>query len=186
MLAPSDRAGGLHAGLGMGEGPGREPGRQSARPAVPSQAAGEEPRRAECVAGRSVHRLRQANQAPGVQGADDLGGVPGRTREPDGAARALRRLRREGGQGQHHLPDHGRSQPLQRRCAGRRPDGAGALPCRTHRRAAGRRGGRRPPAPVPARPDHLRSLALPAGSDEEARRLAQRRPVQGLGSAARA
>ena len=39
-------------------------------------------------------------------------------------------------QGQHHLPDHGRSQPLQRRCAGRRPDGAGALPCRAHRRAA--------------------------------------------------
>ena len=50
----------------------------------------------------------------------------------------------------------------------------------------GRRGGRRPSAPLPARPDHLRSLALSAGSDEEARRLAQRRSVQGLGSAARA
>jgi len=31
-----------------------------------------------------------------------------------------------------------------------------------------------------ARPDHLRSLALPAGADEEARRLAQWRAVQGL------
>ena len=60
----------------------------------------------------------------------------------------VRRLRREGGQGQHHLPDHGRSQSLQRRCAGRRPDGAGALPCRTHRRAVRRRGGRRSPAPA--------------------------------------
>ena len=35
--------------------------------------------------------------------------------------------------------------------------------------------GCRPPAPLPARPDHLRSLALSAGSGEEARRLAQRR-----------
>ena len=51
-------------------------------------------------------------------------------------------------QGQHHLPDHGRSQSLQRRCARRRPDGAGALPCRTHRRAAGRRGRRRSSAPA--------------------------------------
>ena len=42
------------------------------------------------------------------------------------------------------------------------------------------------PRQLPARPDHLRSLALPAGADEEARRLAQRRAVQGLGSAARA
>src|SRR5260221_278568 len=40
-------------------------------------------------------------------------------------------------------------------------------------------------APLPARSDHLRSLALSAGSDQEARRLAQQRPVQGLGSAAR-
>ena len=46
---------------------------------------------------------------------------------------AVRRLRREGGQGQHHLPDHGRSQPLQRRCARRRTDGAGALARRAHR-----------------------------------------------------
>ncbi len=36
-------------------------------------------------------------QASGVQGSDDLGGVPGRTRQPDGTARAVRRLRREGG-----------------------------------------------------------------------------------------
>jgi hypothetical protein len=59
------------------------------------------------------------------------------------------------------------------------------FPCRTHRRSAGRRDRRRPSAPVPARPDHLRSLALSAGTDEEARRLAQWRPVQGLGSAIR-
>ena len=35
--------GGLHPCGRLGEGPGREPGRQSARPAVPTQAAGEEP-----------------------------------------------------------------------------------------------------------------------------------------------
>ncbi len=41
------------------------------------------------------------------------------------------------------------------------------------------------PRQIPARPDHLRSLALSAGSGEEARRFAQWRAVQGLGSAAR-
>src|ERR1700680_3074682 len=81
----------------MGEGSGREPGRQFARPNVPAQAAGKEPRRTECVAGRSVHRLRTADPASRVQGADNLGGVPGGTHEPDGVARPLRRVRREGG-----------------------------------------------------------------------------------------
>ena len=41
------------------------------------------------------------------------------------------------------------------------------------------------PRQLPARPDHLRSLALPAGSGEEARRFAQWRSLQGLGPAAR-
>jgi len=41
------------------------------------------------------------------------------------------------------------------------------------------------PRQFPARPDHLRSLALSAGSGEEARRIAQRRPIQGLGPAGR-
>ena len=81
--------------------------------------------------------------------------------------------------------DHGRPQSLQRRCARRRPDGSGALPCRARRRAAGRGGRRRSSAQLPARQDRLRPLALPAGADEEARRLAQRRAVQGLGSAGR-
>jgi transposase len=147
---------------------GREPGRQSARPAVPPQAAGEEHGRAERLAGRSVHRVCPANQAPGVQGPDDLGGFPGRAGELDRAAWAVQRLRREGGARQHHLPHHGRSQSLQRRRAGRWPDGPCALPRRAHRRSVGRRGGGRPPSPVPARPDHLRSLALPAGAGEEA------------------
>ena len=67
-------------------------------------------RRVERLAGRSVHRLCQANQTPGVQGTDDLGGVRRRAGEPaDGAARAVRWLCREGGARQHHLPHHGRS-----------------------------------------------------------------------------
>ena len=94
-----------------------------------------EPGRAECLAGRPVHRLRQADQASGVQGPDHLGGIRGRTVEPDGIAWPLRWLCREGSEGQHHLPDHGRSQSLQHRCAGGRPDGSGAFSCRTHRRA---------------------------------------------------
>jgi transposase len=92
---------------GMGEGSSREPSRQSARPDVPSQAAGEEPRGVERMAGRSVHCLRQAHPTPGVQGPNDLGRVPGRTCKPDGAARSVRWVRRESRQGQHHVPDHG-------------------------------------------------------------------------------
>ena len=78
--------------------------------------------------------------------------------EPDGAARAVRRLRREGGARHHDLPDHGRSQSLQRRCARRRSNGAGALPCRAHRRAARRRGRRRPSAPASGA---IRSSTIP-------------------------
>ena len=43
VLAPSDRAGGLHARFGLGERASRESSWQSARPALPSQAAREEP-----------------------------------------------------------------------------------------------------------------------------------------------
>ena len=55
-----------------------------------------------------MHRLCQADPASRVPGPDDLGGVPGRTGEPDGAARTVRRLCREGGARHHHLPDHNR------------------------------------------------------------------------------
>src|SRR5450432_4167704 len=40
-------------------------------------------------------------------------------RERRSTQRLFEELRREGGQGQHHLPDHGRSQSLLRRCARR-------------------------------------------------------------------
>src|SRR5580704_18269379 len=71
----------------MGEGSGREPGRQPAGPDVPAQASGEKPDRVECMAGRSVHRLRQTNPASRVQGSNDLGRVRGGTGEPDAASR---------------------------------------------------------------------------------------------------
>src|ERR1700677_135198 len=76
-----------------------------------------------------MHRLRTTKPASRVQGSNDLAGLRGGTCEPAAASRPLRRVRREGGQGQHHLPDHGRSQSLQRRCARRRSDGSCALPC---------------------------------------------------------
>jgi hypothetical protein len=79
------------------------------------------------------------------------------------------------------MADHNRYS-VDARC---RSNGAGALPRRAYRRAAGRRGRRRPSASLPARPDHRRSLALSPGSGEEARRVAQRRPLQGLGPTAR-
>jgi hypothetical protein len=55
------------------------------------------------MAGRSVHRLRQTNPASRVQGSNDLGRVRGGTGEPDAASRPVRRVRREGSPGQHHL-----------------------------------------------------------------------------------
>ena len=64
VLALPGRFGGVHAGCGLGERPSREPGRQPARPAVPAQAARLQPGRAECMAGRLMHRLRQAPPAP--------------------------------------------------------------------------------------------------------------------------
>src|SRR5471030_1028578 len=64
--------------LRQAQGEGREPGRQPARSAVPSQAAGEQPGRAECLAGRPMRRLCQADKASGAQGSDDLGGLPAR------------------------------------------------------------------------------------------------------------
>lgn len=81
----------------------------------------------ERLAGGSVHRLRPPHSASGVQGSDDLGGFPGRTRQLDRVAWSVRRLCREGGARHEHLSDHGRPQPLQRRRTGGRTDGAGAL-----------------------------------------------------------
>jgi transposase len=77
---------------------------------------------------------------PEFKDPDGLGGIPGGEAKPGGVARTVRRLRREGRQGQHDVPDHGRPQPLQHRCAGSRPDGAGAFACRTHRGLVRRRG----------------------------------------------
>ena len=147
---------------------------------------GEEPGRVERLAGRSVHRLRQASHRhPEFKDRtiwevfqDERASLMELRGPFDGFVEKAVRA-------SDHLPDHGRPQPLQRRCTGRRPDGAGALARRAHRGSVQRRGGGRPSPPVPARPGHLRSLALSAGSAEEARRFAQRRALQGLGPAAR-
>ena len=47
------------------------------RARVPSHASGEERCGVECVAGRSMRRLRQTHPASRVQGPDDLGGIRG-------------------------------------------------------------------------------------------------------------
>ena len=59
----SGRAGRLHAGVGLGEGAGREPGRPGARALLHAAAAVQELRRAERLAARQMHRLRQGASA---------------------------------------------------------------------------------------------------------------------------
>ena len=64
--------------------------------------------------------------------------------------------------------------------ARRRPAGRDPGLCRSHRDPPGRRDRRRASPPLRPRRDDLRSLALRAGARPQARRAAQRRPVQGL------
>ncbi len=86
---------------------------------------GEEPGRVERLAGRSVYRLRTAHQKhPEFKERTIWEVFQEEQRRPDGTARSFRRVRREGGASHYHMPDHGRSQSRQRRCARRRADGA--------------------------------------------------------------
>ena len=63
------------------------------------------------------------------------------------------------------------------------PAGRDPCLCGSHRHPSGRRDCRRTRPPLWPRPDGLRSLALRAGSGEEARRAEERGAVQGLGFA---
>ena len=73
-----------------------------------------------------------------------------------------------------------RQQPVQRRGPRGRATGGRAGLCRSDRHPPGRRDRRRASPQLRARPDRLRSVALRADPDEEARRAAQWRALQGL------
>ena len=134
----SDRSSGLHAGLGLGEGTGREPGRAGPRALLHAAAAVQDLRRAERLAARSMHRLRQGAPPSRVGRADDLGGVRGGTAEARPLCRPVRRIPRCAGFGVQDLPGALRQQQvLGGRQRGRAP-GRGPCLCRPHRDPSGR------------------------------------------------
>ena len=93
---------------GWEKGEAREPDRHDARRLVPAKAEGEGARRVERLAGRSMCRLRQADQASRVQGTDDLRGLRGRASAIDAVPWTIRRLHREADARDDDMPDRAR------------------------------------------------------------------------------
>ena len=132
------RSGGLHAGLGLGEGTGREPGRARARALLHTTAAVQDPRRAERLVARSMHRLRQGAPPSRAARTDDLGGVRGGTAEACSLCRSLRRIPCGAGLGLQDLPGALRQQQvLGGRQRGRAARRSSCL-CRPYRHPPGR------------------------------------------------
>ena len=100
--------------------------------------------------------------------------------------RPLRRLPCQRGVSLEDLSGALRQQPVQRRGTRGRATGGRAGLCRSDRHPPGRRDRRRAPPELRARPVRLRSVALRADPDEEARRATQWRALQGLAVAQRA
>ena len=184
VLASPGRADRLHAGVRLGEGPGREPGRHDAGRAVPAPAEGQALEelnawledQCRAYAQRTRHpqfkdrTIWQVFEEERAALAPFVGPFAGFSEKPMRATTTC-------------LITHDRNK-YSVDARGRRPRRAGARLCRPDRRAAGRRGRRRSSPQLQARAGGLRSLALPAGADAQARRPAQRRAVQGLGPAA--
>ena len=133
----------------------------------------------QCIAYAKAHRH------PELTRADDLGGVRGGAAEARSLCRPVRRLPRRAGLGLQDLPGPLRQQQILGGGQRRRAAGRGPRLCRPHRDPPGRPDRRRASALVRPRRDGLRSLALRAGARPQARRLAQRRALQGLGAAGR-
>ena len=171
-------------GIGLGEGPGREPGRAGARALLHPAITREELRRAERPAARSLRRLRQGASSPRTDRPHRVGDVRGRAAAPRAPRWPVRRLPRAAGIGLEDLPRSLRQQQVlgqrQRRRTTCRDPGL----CRSRGDPPGRPHRRRTSSGLRPRRDDLRSLALRPRSRPQARRAAQRRPVQGLGPAA--
>ena len=169
---------------GLGEGPSREPGRPRSRALLHATAAVQDLRRAERLADRQVHRLRQ--------GATLTPRAPTDVWEVFEEERPKLIPYRGRFDGFHAVPASvSKTLPASRfdnnKLLGqrqrRRPPSRGPCLCRSHRHPPGRADRRRASTPLWARRRRLRSLALCAGAGPQARRAAQRRAVQGLGAA---
>jgi transposase len=69
-------------------------------------------RRTQCLAGRALPCLVERVAPPRVPGIQRAGNAGARARRDDAHANAIRRLCREPGAGEQHLPGHGGTQPL--------------------------------------------------------------------------
>src|SRR3954453_1358565 len=132
-----------------------------------------------------MHRLRQGASPSGADRADDLGSVRGGGAEALFLCRQVRRIPRGAGVGLEDLPGALRQQQVLGGGQCGRASGRGSCLCRPHRDPPGRAHRCRASPLVRPRRDGLRPLALLAGARPQARCLAQRRPLQGLGAAGR-
>src|SRR5580704_3441498 len=130
-----------------------------------------------------MHRLRQGASPSGADRPDDLGGVRSGAAEARSLCRPVRRLPLGAGVGVEDLPGSLRQQQILGNGERSRASGRGLCLCRPHRNPPGRADRRRTSSLVRPRRHALRPLALRPGARPQARRLAQRRSLQGLGAA---
>src|SRR6266436_3183727 len=132
-----------------------------------------------------MHRLRQGASPSRTDRADSLGGVRGGTAKARSLCRPVRRIPRGAGVGLEDLPGALRQQQILGGSECGRTARRGSRLCRPHRDPPGRSDRRRASSLIRPRRDDLRSLALRACPGPQARRLAQRCSLQGLGAAGR-
>src|ERR1700674_3406906 len=130
-----------------------------------------------------MHRLRQGASPSGADRPDDLGGVRSGAAEARSLCRPVRRLPLGAGVGVEDLPGSLRQQQILGSGERGRASGRGSCLCGPHRNPPGRADRRRTSPLVRPRRHALRPLALRPGARPQARRLAPRRPLQGLGAA---
>jgi len=133
---------------------------------------------AECARRAETDRHPEYRDPHGARGVRSRAGVAGALR------RSVRRLPPAGGGGAGDLAGELRPQPLLGDGQGGAAGGADQGLCRPDRDPLRRRGGGRSRQKLRPGTHGLRSLALPAGPGQEARRPAQRRAVPGLVAAA--
>src|SRR5215467_13524264 len=132
-----------------------------------------------------MYRLRQGASPPGADRADDLAGVRSGAAEARSLCRPVRRIPCGAGVGLEDLPGALRQQQILGDGERSRTPCRGSCLCRPHRDPPGWADRRRASSLVRPRRYGLRSLALRARTRPQARRLAQRRSLQGLGAAGR-
>src|SRR6478609_5814301 len=132
-----------------------------------------------------MHRLRQGAPPSRTDRADSLGGVRGGTAKARSLCRPVRWIPCSAGIGLEDLPGALRQQQILGGGERGWAPGRGACLCRPHCNPPGRAHRCRASSLLRPRRDDLRSLALRACPGPQARRLAQRCSLQGLGAAGR-